>query len=324
MRIYILITLIISFNIIIAEEIHDYTEILVHTFNTGEGNDELGALYGEAAMGTNETDVTAMCFDKDDNLIINDYMNFRTVIYNKDFTLKKIYTSSSYANYLYVSDSLVYGVYESRTHFILNKENSTVVSLAIPAYIANKFTTTTVFTDNVIFSYLKDGSIVSFVLEDLDTLKYSEMLDSKKTRMLFSEKKKYGLDDFHLDSKDRIFYNGKLQNRDHDTMYKYWVSQHKKNNEKEPRKVPKVPKYETLSGISSLFIGEDNDGNYYRSSVKGCIIFDKNGWVLDYFRFDNRSFIPGAINSKGDVFYLARDNKDGKLVINLYKIERQW
>lgn len=306
--------------LITPEEVHNYEEILVHSFAIGAGKNELGVLLGEKAMGTGDTDITAIQFDKNDNLIINDYINFRIVYLKKDYSFDKVYKSASFSDYLFDTDKLLFGVYGSETYFILNKDNGNVSSFKIPRNISAKYTTTSVFTENVIFSYLKDGSIVSFILEDLEILKYSQMLDSIKTRELFKTNK---LDKFTIDSNDKIYLDKKIKNRDYSTMYKYWSRANKAKND-DPFNVPGIPGLSKLEFVNGEFIGEDSDRNTYWDTNKSCIIFNEDGWPIDYFVYNQKNITKPAIHSNGDLYYIARGSKNNKLVLNLYKIERQW
>lgn len=309
-----------------SEEAHDYEEILIHSFTIGSADDQLGLLTGDSAYGTSATKPMSMNFDDKNNLIICDMINSRVLLFNKDFILKESYynykmsTSGVIFNF---SEDLLFGVGGSMRHYILNKKNNKSVEVTVPFKVGDSTTTNTVFTEKIIFSYLKDGSICSFILEDKENLTYSKMLNSNETRMLFSHKEEYSLGGYELDSKDRIYLNGKLQNRDYKTMYAYWDEEHKKKNETQPREIPKVPNFEKLS-TGGTYNGEDVDGNTYWRFGNTTLIFDKNGWVLDAFAYDKKPIAGLAVNSNGDVFYIALDDIGDKLIFNMYKIERQW
>lgn len=309
-----------------SETVNKYKESLVHTFSIN-GKNDIGLLTDFDSVGINETGPSAMTFDADDNLIVCDTVNKRILIFNKDFDLYQMYNDSSYlsgAFYIKVFDDYIWGSLASSRHFILNRTTEKSTEISINYSISNDDTTVSIFIGNILFSYLKDGTIVSYLLEDEYNLKYSKMFFENDTIDLFNEKEKYGLTGYELDSNKRIIYNNGLMNKDYKTMYSYWDEQHKKNNEKAPRKVLGVPDFENLSKANSIFIGKDADGNIYRSGNTGCIIFDKNGWVLDYFKLNNYQLVKPAVDSSGNIYYLSRIKTKDEYMLNLYKIERQW
>lgn len=306
-------------------DFNSYNEILIKTFNIGDKENELGYLTGDDAWGTSEIKPSAITFNKDDNLIITDTINKRIVYYDKKITVKKIIRpqiSIWGVSYLTDQSNIIWGTNSGEIYDLINKNNN--ISRRISILKSLKEHSKNVITDRVLFFYLEDGSIGSIILEDKNNLQFSKTLTEHETLDLFKNKKEFGLDNYSIDSKKRIYFNGKIQNNDYATMYAYWNELHKKNNEVQPREVPGVPAFDELKEASPDYIGEDNDGNTYMGNNDGCIIFDRNGWVLDYFIFDNSSFILPAVNSIGDVFYLAIDESGELVVINLYKIERQW
>lgn len=303
-----------------------YDEVLVNTFYIGSEKNELLSI---DSFGSGENQPSSMTFDTDNNLIICDTLNRRIVIYNNKLELTQIFNdtdSSSLSGSSYIKafgKRFIMGVVSSTRHNILDRSTGEIVQIDIDYRVGSKDTTRSIFTENVIFSYLADGSLCSFLLEDRVSLKYSKILSELETLELFNNKSKYGLEGYRIDNKKRIFFNDYIQNRDYKTLYQYWSEQHSENNEKSPRKLQGVPAFERLKNANPWYIGSDADGNNYRSG-KNCIIFDKNGWVLDYFKFNNRPVIKPAVNFKGDVYYLYGEEVDGLPVYNLYKIKRQW
>lgn len=306
-------------------EVHNYKEELVHSFYPGSGDEYLGILYGEEREESPIDEPGVISIDKSNNIVIGDSVKNRVVILNSNFDVVESYEDkalvSSSLTLVNFSDKVVYGVSASSRHFILNKFNSFSKEILIPYNSSSKRETSTIFTENVIFSYLGNGSIVSFVLKDIDSLVYSEMLDSEDTRNLFNNKSKYGLDNYTIDEQDRIFFNGKIQNKDYKILYNYW-----KENKKyvSKTKVPGVPSFRDLENIDAIYQGEDLDENTYWYLSKATIVFNKYGTVLDYFIYNNRPVATSTVDSKGNVYYLSRGKKDGEVVLNLYKITRQW
>lgn len=323
MRKIILIILVITISTSVFAKKNKYEEILVHTFDKGDGLNELGLI----TDGYSNEDVpSAMTFDKYDNLIIADTVNTRVIRFNRDFQGIDIYKDIAYVSgrfYIREFNDFIWSTTYSSSHCILNNNNGKSIELNINHEISNS-SKTSIFTEKVLFTYLKDYSITSFILEDKVNLKYSSRLSEEETLALFRDKEKYGLDDYEIDAKNRIFYQGELLNRDYKTMYNYWSEQHSENRSKAPREVEGVPPFDKLNKARSTFIGQDKQGNIYRSGNTGCIIFDENGWVLDYFKFDNDMLISPAIDSNGNVYYISKIKVEGDYKLNMYKIERQW
>lgn len=324
-NILLLLLTILSVNIY-TEEIHRYSGDLIHRFEVGKKDGQLGLLTGDAAWGTSETKPGKFFLNSYNQFIISDVINGRIIYYDYSFNVVQILKDEigiRFSGRMKDTEYILFGTFSNSRFYALNKINNNSIELLIPTNIsAIKYKT--VFTDNIIFSYLKDGTLTSFILEDRENLNFSKRLSEKDTIKLFKKKKKYGLTDYELDDKKRIFYKGELINTDFETLYSYWDEMHKLKKEKQPRTVPGVPSFEKLKGASSPLIGKDIDGNAYFSSGKGCIIYDKSGWVLDYFRFSKNTFVTPTINPNGDVFYLLKEGTKETPMLNIYRIDRRW
>ncbi|QEN05318.1 hypothetical protein EW093_11540 [Thiospirochaeta perfilievii] len=323
------ILLLILFSLdIYAEEVSEYRGSLVKSFQVGDKSNQLGMDTSAEGGGTSETQPSAMFINKEDNLIIADTNNSRMLSLNKELSTSDAFGIGSNINYslrLKEVDNILWGTTSNSRHYILDKTSGKSTEL----YIDNNLTlgsNCTIFTGNIIFTYLKDGSLASFVLEDRENLKFSKRLSEHETFKLFRNKKKYGLEGYTIDKSKRMFYNGQLLNTDFSTKFDYWKDLHKKNSLEVPRIIPGVPEYNKLDIMKggSTYIGTDIDGNTYYDISQSLIIFDKDGWVLDYFFFKDRILIKPAVNSNGDVFYLLREGTKDVPVLNLYKIDRKW
>lgn len=311
---------------ICSEEVHKYKPELEYTFEIGSKNNSIGLLTGESTIGEYETQPTGIIFDGD-NLVISDFINSRIIFLNKDYSTSKIiedidgFTINSF--YHNESGIIVSSSY-NKYFVVLNKIKANFMKFSFPSNISQR-SNKAVYTDNVIFNYYEDGSICSYVLQGEASSEKMKLLSSQETMSLFIEPDKYGLLGYTIDDNKRIYLNGILQNRDYLTMYDYWKDMHNKFNEKKPRSVPGISEFENLHSLSDdiRFLGEDADGNTYWDITLSCIVFDKNGWPLDFFWL-NDSLTSPAVNSDGDIYYLTEGIRDEKPVVNLYKIERQW
>ncbi|QEN05316.1 hypothetical protein EW093_11530 [Thiospirochaeta perfilievii] len=323
----ILLLILFSLNIY-AEEVSEYRGSLVKSFQVGSNNDQLGYLTGEDAWGSSETKPGNFFSTTLGEFILSDIINNRIIYYDKFFNVILILEDNigiRYSGRMKDTSNILYGTFNNTRFYAINKSNKKSIELLIPETI-NSNGNKTLFTDQVIFTYLKDGSLASFVLEDRENLKFSKRLSEHETFKLFRNKKKYGLEGYTIDKSKRMFYNGQLLNTDFSTKFDYWKDLHKKNSLEVPRIIPGVPEYNKLDIMKggSTYIGTDIDGNTYYDISQSLIIFDKDGWVLDYFFFKDRILIKPAVNSNGDVFYLLREGTKDVPVLNLYKIDRKW
>lgn len=311
---------------IASAEIHVYEEILEHSFKTGSGKNEIGSLSGEDAIGVVETNPSCMTFSANDNLIIADTINNRIIFFEDNYSVKKIYKDEAYVSaslYIKDLDDLLVGTIVSSRIFVLNKSTERSIELTIPYEISTS-STVIVPTEKVLFSYLSNGSICSYILEDDDDLLYSARQSDTETHKLFENKAQYKLEQYSLDVSNRIFYSQKIQNIDYKTLYDFWMHEHKSKNLKSPRDVPGVPSFNKLNDLNARYIGTDRDGNTYWYLSKAVIIFDKSGWALDYFIFNIKPLMAATVNSSGDVLYLAKRKGKKEILLDLYKIQRQW
>lgn len=316
----------ISFANIFTDELNHYNEILEYTFNVGDNEDELKVA---SIMGGGPTQPSSILFDHNDNLLISDTINYRILVLNNNYSIDYIYHDNdeyyiSSLTYLKEYGDYVWGASSSQIHLIMDKKNNKFAKLKIDRQIASKVTTKSIFIGNIFFSYLADGSICSFILSDKSELIFSEILLEDETLKMFSNREKYGLIDYELDLNKRLFYKGKILNRDYETIYQYWNELHQLQNNIAPRKIPGLPEFNKLEDIDAIYIGEDEDGNTYWDISQALLVIDENGWPLDYFLLDNLPIGLSSINSKGDVYYLSYAYSNEVQKLNLYKIDRQW
>lgn len=325
MKIKIILVLVILYSIsnLSAVENNTYEEKLVHTFNVGYGLKDIGVIQ---EVDVNEGDPTSFNINDKGDFIISDRVNSRILIFNSKYELVNTYdvgpTLSFFRNLVEKQDIIV-GESGNWHFFVYNKLNNLFKKISFSNVIRSS-SVKAVITDIIIFNYYIDGSICSYVLEDLETMKLSNLLNEEETLSLFENPRNYGLEGYTIDDQKRIFLDGVIQNTDHKTLYKYWTELHEKYDMKVPREVPGIPPFEKLNGTGAPFRGYDNDRNCYRSGESDIIIYDSNGWVLDYFIFKHQRFLGPSINSMGDIFYTSLRYDNGNNYIDLYKIQRQW
>lgn len=321
----IVIILIVNMHFAYAEKIHNYNEELVHSFTVGSDENQIGLLTDTAY----ENKPTSLTYSND-SIIIGDFVNGRLVIYDNDFNVVEVIDNIGAAAsdaYYEIYDNILFGSSGSIRDVVIDRVKNKIVRPSV--YYFNKTVTNyeySIYTPNVIFSYLNDGSLVSFVLEDKSKLSYSKVLTLEETQILFNDKKKYGLEGYSLDSKNRLFFKDKIQNKGFDKLYDYWSEIHNKNNDKPTVEVPGLPgftKLEVLKG-DAYYTGKDNQSNTYWYIHRACIIFSEDGWPIDYFKFNKKPLFQSTVDNEGNVLYLTKENINNEVVLNLYKIERDW
>lgn len=304
-----------------------YEEELIYSFRNGSETNELKGISLEGGGGPAQP--SCMTFDSNNNLIIADAINHRILVYNQDFTIKNIFYDNdefyiSSLRYLVDYENFIWGVSGSQNHLIMDKLTGKITRINISDAIGDRYTTRSIFLGNILFSYLKDDSICSFSLSNKESLTFSNMRTEQETKELFNNRNKYNLENYILDSKNRIFHKDLIINRDYKTMYSYWDELHIKNNENSLREVIGVPAFDKLSGASPIFLNIDQAGNSYWAGRESVIVFDRSGWPLAYFRLNEIPVCSFAVNLNGDVYFLQSEEVDNELVFNLYKIKKQW
>lgn len=129
-----------------------------------------------------------------------------------------------------------------------------------------------------------------------------------------------------MDKKDRLLYKGKILNKDYTTLYNYWKENLSPSKLYSSVGVPGLTSFKDLGGLigDCTLMGEDKDSNTYWDITMACIVFDNNGWPISYFFLDKDPITTPAVNSEGDIFYLAFGYAENNVVLNLYRIKRQW
>lgn len=298
-----------------------YDETFVRTVKIGDKEGEIGYLFDTAYENT----PSGISFNKEGEFVWGDLVNGRIQYFDENFKFKRAVEVPGMLStaILTETDDILWGSLYNVRILALNKKNGKSIDFSIgDQYVSKHYKP--YFTDQVVFVYLEGGKLASLILEDKENLKFSPLLNSEQTRELFNNKSLYGLEEYHIDDKDRIFKNGKLAMMDYKVWYEYWDEIHKKNNETPPELVPGIPSYDILKKIDCSYHGSDKDGNTYWYISNGVLVFNPHGWLIDYFIFKKRSFMAFAINSEGDVFFYLVEKIDEERVINIYKVERKW
>jgi hypothetical protein len=178
---------------------------------------------------------------------------------------------------------------------------------------------------NVVFAYLKDGSVISVVNPGIDSkVNNQNMLNPLMTRSLFNKPESYGLRGLSIDEKNRFFLNDNLVTRFYNSFYEYWDERHKRIESKKDVKASfvKYARQFLSDGVPTEFVGRDIRENSYWQRNNGIIVFDGEGWPIDLFFPKNESSVKTtfSVHPSGDVYFIDYD-KNG---VYLYRIANVW
>lgn len=308
-----------------SQEVKTISPVFLKIFPVGDKDGEFG--YIEASDykgGSPPINVWGMGFDLDKNIYFSDVLNERYVIFNNDYDfIKNInYKYASGRQLKFISDDLLMMFYNSSSFslFSIKKEKLLFfIGLSQKQFGSTNFF---IYHEDTAFTYTIDGEIVCFQNPTIYWEKPNVMISTEETRKLFKPTYK-GL---KIDKEDRLFLNGKLLTRNYRHYITYWDEQHKNMSRPENTIVYEYrdSRFETMN----VYLGEDKDGNtYWGYSQKFCVVFNKDGWPIDKFLWDDDSkmkeeisIFPPAIHPNGDIYLLYPSPKGAYL----YMLPRTW
>ncbi len=317
-KIFILLILIISINNIFGIEYNTYDMEVEHVFKASHlGVDSVDDLAINKHPGGEDASGPAIFF-KNENLIVSDQtrMNMRTIILNKDYSFKKIVVNSFFRANIVHYDNVIIGM---RFHETVNIFDQNFVQKSWLSYDNISFFNgykDLYYKDNTLF--ITDNSYKLWGIRnpslDINENKKNIMTEEEIIEEINSGKYK-GLT---IDSEKRLFLDGELQT----IQYMKYILQFQ-NKKDIAGTIKKFNyNYETLAKFSmDTYLGKDHDENCYWSSSRTIMVFNKNGKLLNLFRFDeDKSNTYPAVSPSGDIYFMGYGTDN----VTLYKIKRQW
>lgn len=325
--------LMLFLNVLESNEINNYPLEVMKTFANGSGENELtvkdpydiGLTYGPRSFS----------FNKKGYLYIMDLHNSRIVIYNEKYNyINEIKGNVNIGLKLEIDkDNNLIG------HFIggLKKiQENGIISFFISVYHSDyhfKMSSyKSIVTDKIVFVQLNDKSFISIPNPTLDKKEnLKKVLNPEQTIEYLNKKlnqKKVPKNE-RLSMKDGLVFKGdKLLTRDFKTYYKYMTEKQNREGLQSPRKTN--TNYKISDNADMYYLFEDNNENTYWQGF-GCIfVFNKNGYIIDYFGYDWTMFDEDpengmgcyfpVIHPNGDVYFLGYDFTESKL----YRIKIRW
>jgi len=282
----------------------------IKIFPEGEGKNELG-------IRTNSLDNSpkAIFIGSDGQFLISDFKNKRLIFYNKkldyinEITDKKIF--------LYVVD-----YYEKRDNLLLCYTFQTLSAFNMDSMVLKYnislgnfrkyvrgygFRNNSIINfNNLILFYRRDKQIVSIIHPSMDPeTNKQNFRGPEETRKIIKEKQLPGLENLSIDDKDRLFVNGELVTKDFDVFVEYWNEKHKKLKEK-ASKLNITVNPESHFGGRLFNLGKDAAGNYYWGDGVRILVFNKDGFLIDYFKGTNGDSITiPALHPCGDIYFIG-------------------
>ncbi len=247
-----------------------------------------------------------------ENLVVSDEVINRTIYLNDDFSFNEIKDISFSDSIVYKMDNRLLGVSYDGITIIKNWEYESVIdTYSLTMFKEYK---SILYINEYIFIHDKEGVLWAINKPSMGS-NLTNLLSEEETIKLIQN----GLiDNLTVDSKKRLFLDGKLQTLDYKTFYEYY-----KSLKPGLEKLSKL-EFQVTAKTSSMmdYISTDKDDNsYWVMGHKYICIFDNEGLLFEFFEYDRKkSSTYPAVSPEGDVYFM----KHGEDKVTLYKIERQW
>jgi len=309
--------------LVFAQNYNKYEMELIKEFENGSEINEIKV--GDTGLNPLDAAPTGMGIGPDGNIYIADYLNDRIAIVN-DKTLE-ITDSIKGTKYLDSSKSL-----EVREDIILGrrvgyrlfgyKDGEEIYNVGFEELTNNTVTFTSVlYYNNIVFAYSVDRKIRCVVnpsMEKLDNKK--RFRGPEKTREMFEPDSEVDVGELTIDENDRLFFEGKILNKDFRLFANYWLEEHKGVSHQQHIEGFTNEAYRKMK--NNTYIGKDALGNtYWLVGSFRFIVINQNGWIIHGGKFDQyKSRTLPAVHPSGDIYFLDYDENG----VYLYKIERRW
>jgi len=306
-----------------AADYNSYEQELIMTFPVGT---QIGEIGYDNGYGRGPG---ALFFDEKGFFYICDGWNDKVLVYDSNYHfLKEIFNIySSKAKQVFAIDKKYFIDYSYNFSFSVDEfdgEKLFLINLSNSEY-RNEiyYYPSFIFEKNIVFIYLKNGSIICIPNPGKDNDKnMQKILDNNTTKDLFESASDYDLDDLQIDGENRLFLNGELLTRNYKVFYNYWKDKHERLKYKNRNnKNIKSPQDFLNSGFVMTYLGKDKSNNFYWDANQAILIFNKEGWLIDGFISKNmKSKSIPTIHPSGDVYFLDYDQKG----VYLYRVKNVW
>lgn len=325
-RILTAILIVINTTIISTQTLYKYNVEILKEFNNGSSLDELGIIPDSEAFGDPETPCPkALCFDYKGRLNILDSYNNRIIIYNQDHdAIDAIETPLIMSSTMKIEHFEDYIIGKTGQIFftLINKQDKEVIDVRLLNKHSNKRKDGFIFINNILFIRLDNNETISYINPGKNYIDNSNSFTSfTDTVSLFDNKEINGLTDYSIDSNGNLFFKDNFLIFDYKSYFEYWDKQHAKKTN--PNDVFGIEQ-DDLGKFRLFSLGFDILGNTYWQNRNHILIFDSDGWLLDYFKVPLQYELTTrwTVAPNGDLFSLKTDFKTRKHI--LYKIKRQW
>lgn len=315
-NIYLIVLLLVSINIFTIEfNNYDMEQVKEYTVTQDENSTEgFDIPRGSGDIGSPNP------YFLGKQLVVSDHYNKRTVYLDNEYNISEIFNNKFiYANRFYIFNNYVLG--EATFSFSIAKDNlmiSDILTISHDIESVLLRAKSYFYHSNILFVHANDGKLWSIKNPGLDANKNkANLLNQEDTRALFAESG--NIDGLTIDSENRLFLKGELKTVNYNTYTTYVASKN--------RGIAGTIKgfdytYDLLAKFKyQSFIGSDIDKNIYWSSDRTILIYNKNGQLIESFRFDsNKSSTKPTVSPAGDIYFMEI-NIDN---IKLHKINRKW
>jgi hypothetical protein len=312
-----------------AQEYNVYNQELLYKFDIGVKINQLG--YSNSFNpGGEYPGPSAICFDEDGNLYIEDYWKNRIAVFNSEFEyIKQLLDKHDSRRDFEKSDLLEIYNKKILKHYIgfrliiYSMQNQFEVYFTGTKYKDVIKSIPFVYSNDIIIISLRDGNIMSIPNLGPDWEENNKkILDYEETKALFKPGAMYNLKGLTLDDKNRIFLNGELLTRDYKVFYEYWKERFSRCGYEDNKKYLLSNWVSSKSASDMTYLGRDIADNYYwKCMYKYIAIYNPIQSFFYFFEYYyNKSKTLPAVHPSGDVYFLDYDENG----VYLYRVKNVW
>lgn len=299
-----------------CQESNTYPIQKIMTFDIGKCNQQLG--YDSTEVVRNGP--SGIGFSNRGYLYILDYFNHAIKIYTKEGVLKKpisIDDETWCPIRLRIIQDVIYGLNNYRASFILN--DGKVRNFI---FLKNSWEPINVVILYNFYYSVIDNKIKALIINPREINGFQEF-DNVSTQKLLSELEMNGLTGLSIDKMNRLLFDGTIETMNYKTFIEYYLEKNGQSDFQAYRN-SNIHKFKPINTQSDgiQFLGKDIKKNvYWDIDIGYILIFNKDGYVLDFVKYNNSSSkTQPAIHPSGDVYILDYD-KNG---VYLNRIKNVW
>lgn len=300
-------------NLIFSNSFKKYNlELIKRYIIDNSDNTKLGADLGQGGPGT----LIPIIFFDNENLVISDNKNRRSIILDKDFEFEQIHKGNFFNYSIYNQKEYIFAFHKktSAVVYIKSDQWKLLCNLKLENFLFNP--KDIIFHSNTLFIYDFNWKLWSIKEPTIDSDEnYLKLMNEDETLELI---KNGDIDGLTIDPKKRLIINGELQTTNYEVFYHYY-----KDQNHGIKYLSDGLDYEvSLKSTPYLtYIGRDHKGYFYWDMDGFICVFNKKGLLTCIFEYDyTKTDGYPAVSPEGDIYFIKSTQEKA----SLYKITRDW